>query len=346
MLKPVFAAVLMLALTLSVPVSPAVAQQVVEASPRLSRGVNVLGYDPIWEDPARARFQERHFAEIRRGGFDFIRVNLHAFDHMDERNRLSPAFLERLDWIVREASEAGLSVILDEHDFNACAEDVPACRVRLSAFWSQVAPRYRNAPDTVMFELMNEPHGALDADTWNAFFPELLAIVRKSNPNRWVVIGPTNWNHVTQLPTLELPDDDRRIIATFHYYEPFRFTHQGASWVEEMKEVSGIGWGSEADRARLRSDFEAAAEWAEANDRPVLLGEFGAYDRGGIPIDMRVAYTAAVAREAERNGFAWAAWQFDSDFIVWDMERDGWFEPIHRALVPEPYAPAAAAADR
>lgn len=156
------------------------------------------------------------------------------------------------------------------------------------------------------------------------------------------MIGPTDWNHVSKLPTLDLPEDDRRIIATFHYYEPFRFTHQGAGWVEEMKEVSGIGWGSEADRQRLRADFEKAAEWARANRRPVLLGEFGAYDRGGIPPEMRVAYTEAVAREAERNGFAWAAWQFDSDFLVWDMERDGWMEPIHRALVPEHYALAAA----
>lgn len=185
MLKSLFAAVLMLALTAVVPAGATAAQQAVEPSPRLSRGVNVLGYDPIWQDPAKGRFEERHFGEIRRGGFDFVRVNLHAFRHMDEQNRLSPAFLERLDWIVRGASAAGLSVILDEHDFNACAEDVAACRVRLGAFWGQVAPRYRDAPPSVMFELMNEPHGPLDAETWNGFFPELLAIVRQSNPTRW-----------------------------------------------------------------------------------------------------------------------------------------------------------------
>lgn len=311
-----------------------------EPAPQLRRGINVLGYDPIWQDPARGRFQERHFGEIRRGGFDFVRVNLHAFKHMDEENRISPAFLERLDWIVRGATEAGLSVILDEHDFMACAEDVPTCRTRLSAFWSQVAPRYRNAPPTVLFELLNEPHGTLDADTWNALFPQLLAVVRESNPTRRVVIGPTQWNHFSQLPTLELPENDRNIVATFHYYEPFRFTHQGTSWTD-LEQLSGITWGSEEDRARLRSDFAKVAEWARANNRPVLLGEFGAYDKSGTPLEMRIAYTDAVAREAERHGFAWAYWQFDSDFIAWDMERDGWVEPIHRALIPEarPSAP-------
>ena len=300
----------------------------------LRRGVNVLGYDPIWIDPAKARFQQGHFAEIRRGGFDFIRVNLHAFKHMDSRNRLSPAFLQRLDWIVHNATAAGLSVILDEHDFNACASNVETCRARVSAFWTQVAPRYCDAPPTVLFELLNEPHDKLDADTWNALFPQILAIVRQTNPTRRVIIGPTQWNSREKLDTLKLPANDPNIIATFHYYDPFPFTHQGASWVEEMKTVKGVTWGSEADRAELAANFARVAAWAKANNRTVLLGEFGAYDRSGTPIGMRAAYTEAVAREAERYGFAWTYWQFDSDFILWDMKKKGWVEPIHKALIP------------
>ncbi|WP_395622941.1 glycoside hydrolase family 5 protein [Sphingomonas daechungensis] len=303
-------------------------------APELKRGVNVLGYDPIWTDPAQGRFQERHFTEIRKGGFDFIRVNLAAFRHMDSSNTLSPRFLDRLDWIVNKAGAAGLSVILDEHDFNACSEDVDTCRTRLSAFWSQVAPRYRNAPPSVIFELLNEPHAKLDADTWNALYPEILAVVRKSNPTRTVIIGPTQWNSREKLDTLKLPANDPNIIVTFHYYDPFRFTHQGAGWVPEMKDVRGVTWGSDSDRATIAADFGKVAAWAKANNRQILLGEFGAYDRSGTPIELRAAYTDAVAREAERHGFSWAYWQFDSDFIAWDMKRDGWVEPIHKALIP------------
>jgi endoglucanase len=304
------------------------------AQPEFRRGVNIIGYDPIWEDPARARFQERHFTEIRRGGFDFVRVNLFAFKRMDAQNRIDPRWLERLDWVVRKAGEAGLGVILDEHDFTACAEDVPACRTKLPAFWRQIATRYRNAPRSVAFELLNEPHGALDAATWNAFFPQLLAIVRESNPTRTVIVGPTRWNNFNELPTLRLPEGDRNLLVTFHYYEPFRFTHQGASWAGDVKNVSGVTWGSEADRAQIRADFAKVADWSRANNRPILLGEFGAYDRSGTPAAMRAAYTDAVAREAERHGFGWSYWQFDSDFIVWDMARDDWVKPIKDALIP------------
>jgi endoglucanase len=301
--------------------------------PAFTRGVNVLGYDPFWKDGGTPRFQARHFAEIRRAGFDFVRVNLFAFGRMDASNRLDPRWLKKLDWVVAEARRAGLGVILDEHDFDACSNDVASCRTKLAAFWRQVAPRYRKAPANVAFELLNEPHGKLDSATWNAIIPEILAIVRATNPARTVVVGPTSWNSFRELANLALPQQDRNILVTFHYYDPFRFTHQGASWTD-LKGLSGVSWGSEEDRAILRADFEKVAAWARSNGRPVLLGEFGAYDRSGTPEAMRVAYTTAAAREAERNGFAWAYWQFDGDFIVWDMARDRWVEPVRDALLP------------
>ena len=296
------------------------------------RGVNILGYDPIWEDPARARFQQKHFGIIRKGGFDFVRVNLHAFRHMDAQHRLPQAWLERLDWVVREATDAGLGVILDEHDFKSCGKDADGCAPRLLAFWRQVAPRYRNAPKSVAFELLNEPHGQLDAARWNALSAQVLAAVRETNPTRTVVIGPTRWNNMNELPTLQLPETDRNILVTFHSYEPFRFTHQGAPWAN-LTGVSGVTFG-EADLPEIRAGYAKVAEWARANDRPIMLGEFGAYDKGGIPMAMRVAYTDAITREAERNRFAWAYWQFDSDFIAYDINKGEWVEPIRAALIP------------
>ncbi|MEO5775133.1 MAG: glycoside hydrolase family 5 protein [Sphingomicrobium sp.] len=299
---------------------------------QFKRGVNVLGYDPYWTDPSKARFQWRHLAEIKRAGFDHVRLVVFAFKFMDAQNRLDTKWLERLDAAVREAQAAGLGVIVDEHDFDTCAKDVPACRVKLPAFWRQIAPRYASAPDSIAFELLNEPHKALDP-VWNDMLAELLGIVRQSNPTRTVVVGPTSWNSFHNLPTLRLPEGDRNLLVTFHYYDPFRFTHQGASWTD-MVGLRGVTFGSEADLAQIRKDFDEVAAWARANNRPILLGEFGAYDKSGTPIEMRAAYANAVAREAELHGFGWDYWQFDSDFIVWDMQKNGWNEPILKALIP------------
>ena len=304
-----------------------------ETAARMKRGVNIIGYDPLWKDPAKARFKTRHFRTIRQGGFDFVRVVLQSFDHMDANNRLDPQWLNTLDWVVREARAAGLTVILDEHDFNKCADDPVACKPKLSAFWEQVAERYKDQPDTVLFELLNEPNTKLDAATWNAFVRELVPLIRRTNPGRTLVIGPSRWNNVEELATLELPANDRNILVTFHSYEPFRFTHQGAPWAEDMKDVSGVPF-TDADAAAIRSLFDKAKAWSDAADRPLLLGEFGAFDKSGMPMELRVAYTSTVAREAERHGFPWAYWQFDSDFIVYDLDQDRWVEPIRKALVP------------
>lgn len=298
----------------------------------MRRGVNIIGYDPLWRDFAKARFQERHFERIREGGFQTVRIVLQAFSHMDSENRLNPTWFKTLDWAVDHALANGLTVILDEHDYNVCANDVRGCRSRLTAFWTQVAEHYKDAPNSVIFEILNEPNTQLTAEVWNGMLKEALAVIRASNPRRNVIIGPAFWNNIHYLDRLELPEADRNIIVTVHYYLPMTFTHQGASWNRETAKLSGITWGTDAEKRAVEEDFAGVQDWSKKNDRPILLGEFGAYDRGDM--DSRVRYTSHVARTAESLGWAWAYWQFDSDFIVYDMAKDAWVEPIWRALIP------------
>ena len=300
---------------------------------RLHRGVNIVGYDPLWYDAQKARFKPRHFQIIKQGGFDFVRVVLQSFKHMDAEYRLDPKWLATLDGVVKDATAAGLSVILDEHDFNLCSEAPDACEPKLIAFWEQVGARYRDAPDTVLFELLNEPHAPLDGPRWNSMLSRLIPVVRATNPGRTLVIGPTRWNNLDELPGLELPKSDRNILVTFHSYEPFRFTHQGAPWASEAAGLKDVPFTS-ADEARIKADYDKVGAWSRANDRPVLMGEFGAYEKNGTPIEARARYTATVRREAEAHGFPWAYWQFDSDFILYDIDKDRWVEPIRKALVP------------
>ena len=110
------------------------------------------------------------------------------------------------------------------------------------------------------------------------------------------------------------------------------FTHQGSPWVPQYK-LTGQNWGSPADLAALKKDFDTVKAWSDQWNRPILLGEFGAFETG--PMDGRIRYTDAVARSAEAHGFAWAYWQFDKDFVVYDVASDRWVEPILNALIPK-----------
>jgi endoglucanase len=299
---------------------------------RLGHGVNIIGYDPIWDSFEKGRFREKHFALLKEGGFHSVRINLHAYKHMDATGKLDETWFKTLDWAVEKALVNDLAVIIDLHNFVEMAKDPVGLKPKFLAFWKQVAPHFRNAPSTVMFEILNEPNGDLTPELWNQYLKEALAIIRESNPTRTVIIGPGFWNSINQLDTLKLPENDRNLIVTVHYYLPMEFTHQGAPWAKEWVAVSGVKWGTEAEKAKVVADFTPVQQWSKARQRPILLGEFGAYDKGDMA--SRAAYTAHVARTAESFGWAWSYWQFDSDFILYDIDKDKWTEPIRKALAP------------
>lgn len=305
-----------------------------EQSKALGRGISVLGYDPVWKDVRSGRFQPRHFALIRTAGFSHVRIVLRSFAFMNSDGKLDPAWLATLDTMVKAALDQGMSVILDEHDHIACAKDAAACRRNLISFWTEIGSRYKDAPNRVVFELLNEPHGELTDEAWNGLLAEVLAVVRKTNPERNVIVGGGHSNGLGSLKDMALPEADRHIIATFHYYNPMSFTHQSAPFTsEKWRSLSDIPWGTEAEYKFLNAEFDVVARWSAATNRPVYLGEFGAFDKA--PQDSRVKWNAAVARAAEKRGFSWAYWQFDPDFALYDFSKDRFVEPILDALIPK-----------
>ena len=300
---------------------------------KMGRGVNIIGYDKVlWQDHTKGRFKESYFKLIKDAGFSSVRINLHPFSHMDDRYQIDPAWLETLDWAVKKALEADLMVILDMHEYNAMADDPESKKEMFLSVWRQLAPRYKETPGNVIFEILNEPNQKLTVEMWNLFLVEAMKIIRETNPGRTLIIGPGNWNGIESLHTLKLPEDDRNIIVTVHFYHPMRFTHQGAPWASEYKDLSGIQWtGTPEEREEIESKLKVAADWSLKNDRPIFLGEFGAYDKGDM--DSRARYTAFVSRTAEKFGFSWAYWQFDSDFIVYNIEKETWVKSILNALI-------------
>lgn len=307
---------------------------VFEQNRRLGRGVNVLGYDPIWKSPSKARMKSKHFVLIKQAGFSSVRIPLHPFrdDGINEKNRLRDEWLKVLEWAVDQALSNGLMVVLDFHEFVAMGKDPLGNKDRFLSTWEQIAERYRNSPDNVIFEILNEPHGKLTPELWNQFHHDALSIIRETNPERTVIIGPGNWNDIDYLDYLKLPEEDQNIIVTVHYYRPMDFTHQGAIWAGRGDKV-GVEWkGTMVEKQAIVKDFEKAQAWSERNERPLFLGEFGVYDKADM--SSRVRYPNFVARLAEKMGWSWAYWQFDSDFIVYDMNSDKWVEPVLNALIP------------
>ena len=302
----------------------------------LGRGVNLgNALEAPKEGDWGLKLEADHFKLIKQAGFATVRVPVRWSAHAaaDAPFAVDADFFKRVDWVLDQAEAIKLNVVLNCHHYSEADADPDKHLPRLAAIWGQVAARYKDRPPSVVFELLNEPHGKLVDQKWNDAIPPLLKAVRGTNPTRAVAVGPPFWNGIWALPKLTLPDDPN-LIVTVHYYDPFRFTHQGASWApEEVRKLSGVKWdGTEAEVAAVRKSLDQAAEWAKKQNRPVFLGEFGAFQTADA--ESRAKWTAAVAREAEARGWSWAYWEFGAGFGAYDRDAKAWRDPLLKALVP------------
>ena len=329
--RMILAAALCLAITCAMPPRSLAAEEPAFAAvKRLGRGINILGFDGIWDGGVDAPFRFRNFRKIRSAGFQHVRINFHAFKYMNAEGIVDPVVLGALDDVLAASIDAGLIPIIDEHNTDECESDIKHCGELLVGFWRQIATRYRAQYPSAMYEILNEPGGRNSLADWNALALRALETIRSIDRERFVIIAGLNSQDPQEMKPLQLPEDDRRIILTVHYYKPFDFTHQGAPWIPGKK--AGIRWGSASDIADMQRDFQSIDRWAKVQRRPLYLGEFGVYEAAAM--DDRARYLSTAARTAEQLQWAWAAWQFDHDFAVFDTDRDSWNAPLLRALIP------------
>ncbi|MGB9857010.1 MAG: glycoside hydrolase family 5 protein [Dictyoglomaceae bacterium] len=127
------------------------------------------------------------------------------------------------------------------HHYKEIMQEPEKHKERFLKLWEQIADHYKNYPESLWFELLNEPCFNLKSNLWNQYLKEAIKVIRKTNPTRKIIVGPTEWNHVYKLSELEISLDDKNLIVTFHYYNPFNFTRQGAKWVNPTPPV-GVKW--------------------------------------------------------------------------------------------------------
>lgn len=308
-----------------------------ERNNRIGRAVNMgNALEAPNEGEWGVTLKEEYFSLIKNAGFTAVRIPVRFSNHAsaDAPYIIDTAFLARVDWAVNSALDQGLAAIVDMHHYVEIFEAPLAHKERFLGIWKQLAEHYQDYAPDLYFELLNEPNGQLNTGLWGQFAAETVALIRQTNPTRPIIIGPGEWNSAVQLQYFTPPEDDN-IIITFHYYSPFQFTHQGAEWASGSEAWMGTRWnGSDTLRRVMRSDFSIAAVWGKEHNRPIFLGEFGAYSKADMA--SRVLWTDSVARTSEEMGISWAYWEFCSGFGVYDAAAGRWNEPILGALIPKP----------
>ncbi len=264
------------------------------------------------------------FQRIADAGFSTIRLPVRWSTRADSAPPypIAPAFMQRVKAVVADARGAGLNVILDSHHFEQLhADPSPANIARLAGMWTQIAAAFADQPDAhLWFEIENEPHDKFDDSNLLDVLTPALAEIRKSNPTRPVIIGGESWSGINSLTTLQLPDDPH-IVPTFHYYDPFDFTHQGATWVDPSPPI-GRAYGNAADRQRLVDDVAKVRDYIARTGKTPFMGETGA--NGPIPLSERVKYQTAVRIAFDAAGIAMCSWGYTNTFPLWDQQTGAW----------------------
>ncbi|MCA9837459.1 MAG: glycoside hydrolase family 5 protein [Trueperaceae bacterium] len=81
----------------------------------------------------------------------------------------------------------------------------------------------------------------------------------------------------------------------------------------------------------LAETLQKAYEWGQKENRPIFLGEFGAYSKADL--ESRLRWTSFIRREAEKLGFSWAYWEFGAGFGIYDREVSVWRQNLLDALI-------------
>ena len=306
---------------------------------RLGRGINLGNtFEDQWKDPS---YNPADFSRMADCGFSHVRIPIRweaaGRAQYSSPYTISPSFLASVKSAVDLALKNKMHVIINMHNHDSLYAKPDALKPMFLAEWKQIAEYFKDYPDSLLFEVLNEPHGQLDPDTWNVFFADALHTIRESNPKRIVLVGTADWGGVSALNKLVLPADDR-LILTVHYYNPFMFTHQGAEWVSGSDAWLGTHWyDTEFDRQDISEDFSLVIPFARDHNIPVHMGEFGAYSKGDM--DSRVRWTRYLARWFEQQKFSWAYWEFNSGFGIYDPVSGQYRTALRDALTHDAMTP-------
>ena len=282
-------------------------------------------------------FVDEDVDRIADAGFTAIRLPARFSAHADMAPpyAIDPAFMERVAHIVDLATARGLSVIIDMHHYEELATDPDGHAQRFAAMWRQIGDRFRDAPPSVSFELVNEPNGEFGAANLLAVIGPALAAVRASNPTRTVVIDGPEWAGLDAMLISPFPDDPY-VVPTFHYYTPVNFGFPEADWLDPP---SRDDFGTPADRAEIERDLAKVAGYIARTGRVPFVGEYGAYQTR--PLAERAEYYETLSEAFASIGVQSCAWGYTNTFHLW-RDDAGWVAGaaarIAAPLAPEPPA--------
>jgi endoglucanase len=307
----------------------------------LNNGISFSWLEQTWNKMplGQGAIKDTDFELLKRLGFRSIRLPV-AFTYFESAGVPVAEILGYIDKVVKQSHRYGFKLVLDYHYGNLNDTNGGAEALKIIDLWTKLAKRYKHiSPDELFFELYNEPPH-MNPDVWKDVAYNVVTALRKIDKTRTFIIGASNYNSIYELSRFEKLADNN-IIYTFHFYEPFFFTHQGANWVGSQVATTGVpfpynaenfpalnpiakGTPGESNYEMYKRDgneqsvndkLQIVKSWANKYDVPIICGEYGVYNQY-TDLDSRCRYIKAVRAALKRLDIPGMLWDYNSSFSI------------------------------
>lgn len=296
-----------------------------------------LSYETHWGQP---KTTQAMIDGMKAAGFDTIRIPVAWMTnatHLYEGDYTIDAdYMDRVEEVVRYARKAGMYVIVNDHwdggwygMFGSESAETRALAMEAyKGMWQQIAERFRDYSDYLIFESANEELGTR-FDENSALYcsdsvvtylndDERYALTNEINQTFVDVVRATGGNNATRLlliagygTNIDQTCDDRfqmpkdtavsKLMVSVHYYDPWSYC--GAS-----SAASATKWGKVSDYEYMDQQLAKMTKFTEAG-YGVVIGEYGALPCSDGLKDNTLAYHTA---------FLDACTKYDLTNCLWD----------------------------
>ena len=208
---------------------------------------NSLESETVWGNPYTTPEMIQAIADR---GFKSLRIPVTWFNHMGvyPNYKIDKEWMDRVEEVANYAFDANLYVIINIHhdDYNEEHEGSWICPTiekqdtvtdQLVKVWTQIATRFKDYGDYLIFETMNEPREVGSAEEWtggsaehreviNAFNLAAVNAIRATggnNETRFILIPQVGANLNAAVKDMAIPNGDTNTIVSVHAYTPYWF---------------------------------------------------------------------------------------------------------------------------
>lgn len=281
------------------------------------------GMDVDWckTNSGRELYASETAADFKEAGISHVRIRV--------KEDASPALLSLLERQVSDCVSLGLLPVI-AYQADELKNDPSDEHLRQTVkWWETVAEHFRDASYFLSFDMLIEVTDALNRqpERLNEIYEELVAAVRKSNPERIVMISPRYRSDPEYLRDLKIPSQaNGYLMAEWHFYAA------GPSKTNERKLWTT---GTPEERRLITNKIAIAAAWQKERNIPTWVGAWmpGNYNDGNdYSVAEQAAFASFMVKSLTDAGIPFAV---NADSHFYDREKGSWIpemRPVFEAV--------------